>query len=127
MSGWDACAREPNAVLRWIECHPGSAGWAQTVGTFLALLIAIGVPVFAAWLQRRAEREERTRRSKRIVSLLIGEFLVLVLKVTACYRALQTLDWPMFRGPQAAQRLAAVKLSAPVRFGDGSGDRPRRP
>lgn len=52
MTGWDACTREQSSVLRWFECHPGSAGWAQVIGT----LIAIG---FAYWLGRMQVRAAR--------------------------------------------------------------------
>lgn len=39
--------------LNWIEAHPGLAGYAQTLGSFIALGIAIGLPR----LQRRSMEE----------------------------------------------------------------------
>jgi hypothetical protein len=45
-------------LLAWMESHDKLAGWAQTVGSVLALLLAIAVP----WWQRREQiRDERKR------------------------------------------------------------------
>lgn len=58
MAAWDACTLEPSAVIRWFECHPGSAGWVQAVGS----LLAIG---FAIWLGRRQMKEMRDQEEAR--------------------------------------------------------------
>jgi hypothetical protein len=41
MSGWDACLLEPNIALKWIECHPSTAGWLQAVFSVMATLTEI--------------------------------------------------------------------------------------
>jgi hypothetical protein len=58
MAIWDACTLEPSSVIRWFECHPGSAGWVQAVGS----LLAIG---FAIWLGRRQMKESRDQEEVR--------------------------------------------------------------
>jgi hypothetical protein len=45
--------------VRWIECHPGLAAWVQAVGTILAVVIALTVPIAAELLSRRG-RSRRT-------------------------------------------------------------------
>ncbi len=40
-------------LLSWIECHPGTAGWVQAVGSIVALGIAIFVPY---WMTKSADR-----------------------------------------------------------------------
>lgn len=47
---------EPNAVLQWIECHPGLSGYLQAVGTVLAILVAFYAPSISRWLDRRHAR-----------------------------------------------------------------------
>lgn len=48
---------------RWaycgIDCHPGSAGWAQAAGTYIALLIAISAPLNAG---RKTFNQKSARR-----------------------------------------------------------------
>lgn len=63
MTGWDACTMEPFAVLRWMECHPGFAGYVQAVGTVGAVIIALYAPSIAAYFSRRASLEERRART----------------------------------------------------------------
>jgi hypothetical protein len=55
---WNACATEPSAVLRWIECHPGLAAWVQAVGTIAAVLLAMAVPVAAEFFVRRGHTRQ---------------------------------------------------------------------
>jgi hypothetical protein len=43
-------------LIVWMEDHPGIASWAQMVGSLVALIVAIGVPV---WERRLAERAAR--------------------------------------------------------------------
>src|ERR1041385_7341778 len=55
---WNACAMEPSAVLRWVECHPGLAAWFQAVGTIAAVLLALAAPIASEFIARlrRAHR-----------------------------------------------------------------------
>lgn len=46
-------------VLCWFEAHPGTASWAQAIGTIVALGIAIAVP----FQQNRMMRREASIRS----------------------------------------------------------------
>jgi hypothetical protein len=71
MLGWDACTLEPNAVLRWIECHPSAAGWAQAFGTFVAVLVAIAVPAIGRYLESTAIKADRADRSRQFVTNLL--------------------------------------------------------
>jgi hypothetical protein len=70
MTGWDACTMEPCAVLRWMECHPGFAGYVQAVGTVGAVVIALYAPRIAAYFSRRASQEERRARTLVLVQSL---------------------------------------------------------
>jgi hypothetical protein len=57
---WDACTNEPNAWLRWMECHPGFSGYVQAAGVILTVAGAVfGPPLKASyerWKYRRALR-----------------------------------------------------------------------
>ena len=59
--GWDACTQEPLAVIRWIECHPGTAGWVQTVGILLAIGTAVVIPWIIHTQQQRAPAKSEAR------------------------------------------------------------------
>lgn len=63
-----------NDLLRWLEAHPGLAGYAQTLGSFVALSVAIGVPM----LQRRSMEDA--------AELMFGSVLI------ECHAALTTVD-----------------------------------
>lgn len=70
MAGWDACTMEPSAVLRWMECHPGFAGYVQAIGTVGAVIIALYAPRIAAYFSQQASREERRARTVILVQSL---------------------------------------------------------
>lgn len=81
MGHWDACALEASLILRWIECHPAIAGWAQAVGTF----VAIG---FAYWLgkkqiteARRQEDEKQLAKAKALALLIAPRFADVILEL----------------------------------------------
>ena len=42
-------------MLCWIEAHPGTAAWLQAGGSILALIIAIGFPLWQQWKVRKRE------------------------------------------------------------------------
>ena len=71
---WDACTMEPRALLRWIECHPGLAGYIQAVGVVATVALALlGPPaarLWAAWKHRRARR-----RQTRAIALALIPFV----------------------------------------------------
>lgn len=58
MLEWNACTLEPNALLRWIECHSSLGGYIAAVGTIAAVFSAI-------WTSRQALRFEGDRNSAR--------------------------------------------------------------
>jgi hypothetical protein len=67
---WVGCMNEPNAFLRWVECHPGLAGWGQAIFTALAVFAAITTPRIAEYFaDRRATRDLR-RQTAQIVATL---------------------------------------------------------
>jgi hypothetical protein len=61
---------EPSAVLRWMECHPGFAGYVQAVGTVGAIVIAMYAPRIAAHFSKKARQEERRARTLVLVRSL---------------------------------------------------------
>lgn len=65
MSGWDACTLEADRTLRWIECHPGVAGYIQAAGVVATIAIAVLGPPLAReignWRAYRARKEATTR------------------------------------------------------------------
>ena len=48
------------ALDAWLEGHDKLSGWAQTVGALLALLVAVGVPLWQQAKERSAREKERT-------------------------------------------------------------------
>lgn len=38
---WNACTLEPNSVVRWMECHPGTGSYIQAFGGIAALVLSI--------------------------------------------------------------------------------------
>lgn len=71
MTGWDACIREPWAILRWIECHSGLAGYLQAVGTVAAVAVAAFAPRIAEWFQERRRKHELTVRTNLLLESLV--------------------------------------------------------
>ncbi len=55
---------ERNPLLRWIECHPGFAGYLQVLGVALSILVAAFIPW---WL---ANRDARARRREALASVV---------------------------------------------------------
>jgi hypothetical protein len=52
---------EPNTVIKWIECHPGLAGYVQAVGVIAGVAIALFGPPIARWLERWHQRRARAK------------------------------------------------------------------
>ncbi len=71
MGTWDTCTQEPSALLRWIECHPGTAGYIQAVGTVLAVIGALCAPRVAAWLEERRLDADQKRRTNLLLETLV--------------------------------------------------------
>lgn len=61
----------------WFECHPGWASWAQVIGTFVALAIAIAVPAAQHRMDERRRQKEQRDHSRtarqQIVAALTAE------------------------------------------------------
>lgn len=56
---WDACTNTQNAILHWMECHPGTASYVQAVGVILTVAGAIvGPTIKSRWAAFQARREE---------------------------------------------------------------------
>jgi hypothetical protein len=68
--GWDACTMEPNAWLRWLECHPGLAGYLQTIGAVIAIGVAVASPWIAASFADRQARKARAERTWVLIGAL---------------------------------------------------------
>ena len=64
---WDACTMEPSTWLRWIECHPALGSWIQGIGTLLAILVAVWVPMI---IRSREEHYEQTLYEKRLLEII---------------------------------------------------------
>lgn len=64
---WNACTQETNAILRWIECHPGLAGYIQAVGVVTTLMVALLGPPLARALDRRRARISRRNLTTSII------------------------------------------------------------
>lgn len=62
----EVCAAAPALSVLWLECHPGMASWVQAVGTLLALLLAIAVPVAIHVSERRASNASELRYNRNV-------------------------------------------------------------
>jgi len=58
MIGWDACTLEPNAALRWVECHPAFMAATQDLLLVLTLGAAIGVPAYTEYIRLHQKRAD---------------------------------------------------------------------
>src|SRR5215469_11560099 len=72
MTGWDACTQEPCALIRWLECHPGTAGWAQLFGTLAAIAFAYVLGRAQIRAARLAEDRKRDSKAKALALLLVA-------------------------------------------------------
>jgi hypothetical protein len=48
-----------NELITWMNANQGMSGWAQTIGSFIALGIAIWVPYHQSLIARRTEEKAR--------------------------------------------------------------------
>ncbi len=57
---WDACTMDPHQWMRFIECHPGFAGYVQAAGVIATIAAAIFGPpaklAYDRWMRARARR-----------------------------------------------------------------------
>lgn len=51
------------AVLSWIEGHPGTAGWVQGIGSIVAVIVAIIIPVFLRRIDQKERKKENAIKS----------------------------------------------------------------
>jgi hypothetical protein len=108
-------------VPGWIESHPGTAAWVQAVGTILALVIAIVVPVFR--VARTADHLRRRRFLSSVASIggeaqecfadaamrcarndLEGRAFVRSVEAFHRFQIASQLDFPQFRQPYIESR-----------------------
>jgi hypothetical protein len=73
MSGWDACTMEPNSILRWVECHPGLAGYLQALGVVAAVLVAFFAPRIADYFSRQQHAADVRANTKNVVRIFKKE------------------------------------------------------
>lgn len=57
-TGWNACVLEPNAALRWIECHPASMAATQDFLLVLTIAAAIAIPAYTEYVRRKQKRAD---------------------------------------------------------------------
>ena len=68
-------------VLRWIEFHPGAAGWLQAIGSLVAIGIAIAVPAFQ---YRHTQQRESFKQKEYLRALLqVSQVSVAVIEAAA--------------------------------------------
>jgi len=67
---WNGCMNEPVWFLRWIECHPGLAGYIQAAGTVIAVLVALYAPRIASWFEYRQWRAKCKARTQMLLESL---------------------------------------------------------
>jgi len=61
---------EESGVLGWIENHLGLAAWVQTIGIFIALAIAIYVPIRIHGREMKERADDRRRQGQGIAWLI---------------------------------------------------------
>jgi hypothetical protein len=59
---WNACTMEPNATLRWLECHPG-------LGGHLGAVMTVSVAAVALWVSVMTLRREGKHRKALALAL----------------------------------------------------------
>src|ERR1700749_1117003 len=67
---WIGCMNEPNAVFRWIECHPGVASFVQALGVIATVAAALFAPRLAFLFDKRERIKARRRLTEEVVSVL---------------------------------------------------------
>jgi hypothetical protein len=65
---WDACTMDPHQWMRFVECHPGFAGYIQAIGAIAAVFIAFLSPRIAAWFAERDRHAARLQRTRDLIS-----------------------------------------------------------
>jgi hypothetical protein len=102
---WDACILEPNSILRWAECHPGSSGYLQAFGLITTVVVTL---VFVPILNQR----RRTQRAAAAILALLGDVLALQAETQRVSLALdrQRVDPP---GVKYHDWFAEIRLAIP--------------
>ncbi len=54
-------------MLIWFEAHPGTASWAQAIGSILALVVAIGLSYWQLRNAKRTLHRQRNQDTKQLV------------------------------------------------------------
>jgi hypothetical protein len=67
----------PKTVLRWLEAHPGTAGWAQAIVASLAILAVYFAATIPVKAEARYRAQEKKLRADGMALLLLPEILVL--------------------------------------------------
>lgn len=102
-----------DALLSWIEAHPGLAAWLQAVGVLFAIGVAIWVPLKQR-RDERAEREaERLLKARAVVVLIAPELLELEAQVETVLSQFAAAP-PTMMGGAFSFLLAQAGMSVPT-------------
>lgn len=107
---WNACTMEPSAVLRWIECHPGLAGYVQAVGAVAAIAVALAFP----WLMRERDRKFDAGR---VATQLAAEVADWGKEIARLVREAATVNTDHESAPKLGIRQLNVNFAEAARLG----------
>ncbi|MGD0865244.1 MAG: hypothetical protein ABSA49_06780 [Rhizomicrobium sp.] len=114
MSGWDACTQEPNVLLRWIECHPAFLAATQDFFTFVAIAVAIGIPLWTAQREKQLRASERNISSQVFAASLLAPFSAAKMDIARIKHGLRQLEVRPARWPGIPDALRQLKIQMPV-------------
>lgn len=108
---------EPSAALRWMECHPGFAGYVQAVGTVGAVVIALYAPRIAAYFSQKASQEQRRARTLILIQNLGTPTIDVGVEADRIKRALEEIEGlPPNPGAWADWLEKRLLLKPPLQF-----------
>ena len=118
MIAWDACTQEPCAFIRWIECHPASAGWLQAIGVILAIAAAYGIARYQMRMTSRQEAQRRQVRARTLAYRLSPFVAHIVVESNRIRHAIHNDDYGMslLTPVPSTDRIAVQQMSFGVRI-----------
>ena len=100
---------EPNAALRWIECHPAFMAATQDALLVLTILAAIGVPAYTEYLRRR----EKRANSQAYAASLFAPTTQASFDIPRVRRAIAAFEQRPALNPGTPDALRVMKLRLP--------------